>query len=94
MEPALVERDGQVAERLHGDVDQARGPEGTESLEDVIFIVSKPTIQAGLIGTIAGIGDETGGRIAVSPQVFGQRREVRLAAASAIARRAHGASGR
>ena len=72
MEPTVVKREGQVAERLHGDIDQTRGPEGTESLEDVIFKVSKPTAQAGFIGTIAGIGDETGGRIAVSPQVFGQ----------------------
>ena len=49
---------------------------GTESLEDVIFVMGKPAIQAGIIGAIAGVGDETGRRIAASPQVFGQRREV------------------
>src|ERR1700720_20439 len=56
MEPTVVQREGQVTERLHGHIEQTRCPEGTESREDVIFKVSKPTVQAGFIGTIAGIG--------------------------------------
>ena len=74
----MIQRECQVAECLESDVEQTRSPEGTKSLEDVIFKVSKPTAQAGFIGAIARVGDKTGGRIAIGSQEFSQGWEIAL----------------
>ena len=46
-------------------------------IDDVVFIMSEAAVQAGVVGTILGIGDEARRRITMRPEVLGQGRETR-----------------
>ena len=41
----------------------------------IVLIMSEAAVEAGVVGTIVGIGDEARRRIAARPEIFGQRRE-------------------
>ena len=84
----------QIRNHLQKMVDEPGRPQRHELFENIILVVSEATVQAGFVGTIELVGDESRRRVAMRPQILGQSREVRRAAESATSRRAHGASDR
>ena len=60
----------------------------------IVFKMSEAAVQAGVVGTILGVGDEASGRVTTRPEILGQRREAGPKRSLPVDVRAHGASGR
>ena len=56
--------------------DQDRGAKKVELLEDIIFVMGKTARETGIVRTIQGIGDKSGGCITPRCDEFGQKRGI------------------